>query len=157
MMRLCGSQGCFSAPDNRRVGITEKVWDTQTENWQLTTDHWFLWDGLTIAEERSGTNGATVEKRFFPQGVEIVFGANPGTYTYHTDHLGSIREVVDVQGSLTARFDYSPWGELETVSGSFDLDFGFTGHLIRKCSFPASSRRAAFGLISAAWNKKQPK
>jgi len=29
--------------------------------------------------------------------------------------------------------------------------------LIGKCSFPASSRRAAFGLISAAWNKKQPK
>jgi len=29
--------------------------------------------------------------------------------------------------------------------------------LCSKCSFPASSRRAAFGLISAAWNKKQPK
>jgi len=116
----------------RRVGITEKTWDTQTDNWQLTTDHRYLWDGLTIAEERSGTAGATVEKRFFPQGVEIVAGTEAGTYTYRTDHLGSIREVVDDQGGLAARYDYSPWGEMETVSGSFDLDFGYTGHFVHQ-------------------------
>jgi RHS repeat-associated protein len=40
--------------------------------------------------------------------------------------------VVDDQGNLTARFDYSPWGELETVSGNFDLNFGFTGHFIHQ-------------------------
>ena len=117
---------------SRRVGITEKEWDTNTSSFILQNSSFYLWDGLTIAEQRSGSNGATVEKRFFPQGVEIVTGANPGIYTYRTDHLGSIREVVDDQGDLTARFDYSPWGELETVSGSFDLDFGFTGHFIHQ-------------------------
>ena len=49
---------------------------------------------------------------------------------YRTDHLGSIREVVDSTGTLTARYDYDAWGVLETVSGSFHLDFGYTGHFI---------------------------
>ena len=117
---------------SRRVGITESAWNATTEDWQLTTDYRYLWDDLTIAEQRSGVSGETVEKRFFPQGVEIVTGPESATYTYRTDHLGSIREVVDASGNLAARFDYSPWGEIETVSGSFDLDFGFTGHFIHQ-------------------------
>ena len=41
---------------------------------------------------------------------------------YRTDHLGSIREVIDSTGTLTARYDYDAWGVLEPVSGSEDLD-----------------------------------
>jgi len=117
---------------SRRVGITEKEWDSQTSSFIIQNSSFHLWDGLTIAEERSGANGATVEKRFYPQGVEVVAGPDAGTYTYRTDHLGSIREVVDDQGNLTARYDYSPWGEMESVSGSFDLNFGYTGHFIHQ-------------------------
>lgn len=117
---------------SRRIGITEKVWDSNTSSFIPHTSSFYLWDGLTIAEQRSGTAGETVEKRFFPQGVEIGTGSESGTYTYRTDHLGSIREVVDASGNLTARFGYSPWGDLETVSGSFVLDFGFTGHFIHQ-------------------------
>ena len=98
-------------------------------------------DGLTFAEERTGTDGATVAKRFFPQGVEITTGPDAGLYTYRTDHLGSIREVVDSTGTLTARYDYDAWGILEPVSGPFDLDFGYTGHFIHH---PSSLHLAPF-------------
>jgi len=107
---------------SRRVRITEK---DATET--ITSDKSFVWDDLAIAEERA-TDGTTVNKRFYPQGVELVTGTGSDTYTYRTDHLGSIREVVDSTGALAARYDYSAWGEADIVSGTFDLDFRYTGH-----------------------------
>ncbi len=107
---------------SRRVRILEK-----DASQAITSDKCFVWDGLEIAEERAA-DGQTVLKRFFPQGVEILTGPTAGTYTYRTDQLGSIREVVDSSGALTARYDYTAWGELQPVSGTFDLDFGYTGH-----------------------------
>lgn len=107
---------------SRRVRITEK---DAIET--ITSDKRFVWDDLTIAEERA-TNGTAVNKRFYPQGVELVTGPDAGTYTYRTDHLGSIREVVDSIGSLAGRYDYAAWGEPDIVSGAFDLDFRYTGH-----------------------------
>ncbi|MFP4353116.1 MAG: RHS repeat domain-containing protein, partial [Puniceicoccaceae bacterium] len=92
----------------------------------------------------------------FPQGVEVVTGSEAGTFTYRTDHLGSIREVVDDQGNLTARFDYSPWGEMEAVSGSFELDFGFTGHFIHQ---PTGLYLAPFRAYDAGlgrWMSREP-
>ncbi|MBC2604096.1 RHS repeat-associated core domain-containing protein [Puniceicoccus vermicola] len=141
---------------SRRVGITEKEWDSQTENWELVTENLYLWDGLAVAEERSGIDGATVEKRFYPQGVEIVTGTEAGTYTYRTDHLGSIREIVDDQGNLAARFDYSPWGEMESVSGSFDLDFGYTGHFIHQPSGLSLAPFRAYDAGLGRWLSRDP-
>ena len=74
--------------------------------------------------------GTTILKRYYPKGEQRIGDADAGLYTYRTDHLGSIREVVDSTGTLTARYDYDAWGVLETVSGSFNLDFGYTGHFI---------------------------
>ena len=66
--------------------------------------------------------GTTILKRYYPKGEQRIGDADAGLYTYRTDHLGSIREVVDSTGTLTARYDYDAWGVLEPVSGSEDLD-----------------------------------
>lgn len=113
---------------SRRVRIVEKD-ATST----ITSDKRHLWDDLQIAEERA-SDGTTVEKRFYNQGVELLTGSNAGNYTYRLDHLGSIREVVDETGALTARFDYSAWGAPEQISGIFDLDFRYTGHYYHQAS-----------------------
>ncbi|MEX1115129.1 MAG: RHS repeat-associated core domain-containing protein [Akkermansiaceae bacterium] len=113
---------------SRRVCIIEK-----DETDAITSDKRHLWDALQIAEERA-SNGSTVEKRFYGHGVELVTGPQAGNYSYRTDHLGSIREVIDGAGNLTARYDYSAWGESELVSGAFDLDFCYTGHFYHLAS-----------------------
>ena len=49
------------------------------------------------------------------------------------DHNASqidLQAIIMHTGTLTARYDYDAWGVLEPVSGSFDLDFGYTGHFI---------------------------
>ena len=116
---------------SRRVRIIEK------ESGTLTSDKRFLWDGVTIAEERDGT-GATVAKRYFSQGVQISSSLQnsntPLSLFYTRDHLGSIREITDNTGVLRARYDYDPYGRRTKVSGDLDADFGFTGHYFHAAS-----------------------
>src|SRR4029077_14260873 len=84
----------------------------------------FLWWGTEICEQRDSA-GSTVTKQFFPQGVRD----SSTNYFYNRDHLGSIREVVANDGStIAARYDYDPYGRRTKVSGSYDADFGYTGH-----------------------------
>jgi RHS repeat-associated protein len=121
----------------------------------ITTDKRHLWDDLTIAEERA-SDGTNINKRFYPQGVELVTGPCIGTYTYRTDHLGSIREVVNSTGALVARYDYSAWGEWELISGTFDLDFRYTGHYYHQ---PSGLHLAPFRAYDAGlgrWINRDP-
>jgi hypothetical protein len=64
---------------SRRVGIVEK-----DATGTVTSTKQFVWDGMSIAEERNAGN--TVTKRFYGQGEKI--GA--ASYYYAKDHLGSI-------------------------------------------------------------------
>src|SRR5690606_17155841 len=72
----------------RRVSIIE--WDNSTTP-EEESKKYFLWDGLSIAEERDGGTPATVAAQYFAQG-EIRDGVK---YYYGRDHLGSVRDVVD--------------------------------------------------------------
>ena len=106
----------------RRVQIIEKdATDTVTDHRR------FIWDGMTIIEERDGVTNAVV-KRFFDHGIEIVTGPDAGDYFTTFDHLGSIREVVDASETVITRYDYDPYGNVEKVFGSVESDFLFTGH-----------------------------
>ncbi len=135
---------------SRRVRIIEKNAAST-----VTSDKRHLWDDLQVAEERP-TDGSAVNKRFYTHGVELVTGPDAGDYTYRADHLGSIREVVDDSGILTARFDYSAWGEVKLVSGSFDLDFRFTGHYIHQPSNLHLAPFRAYDSELTKWINRDP-
>ena len=78
-------------------------------------------------EERDGITPTTVTSRYFAQ-REIRSGTK---YIYGRDHLGSVREVVDVSATtdtVVARYDYDPYGRREVVSQTVAFDWGFTGH-----------------------------
>ncbi|MBI1754598.1 MAG: Ig-like domain-containing protein [Acidobacteria bacterium] len=108
----------------RRVQILEKDPDA-TQTLQTTSDKKYLWVGTTIAEERSGDDGGTVQKRFFAQG----FMDSDGTILLYTrDHLGSVRELVDMQQNVRARYEYDPYGNVTKISGDRDSVFLYTGH-----------------------------
>jgi RHS repeat-associated protein len=107
----------------RRIQIVEK------QNGTNISTRKYLWCGDAICEELDA-NGASVTKRFFEQG-EQVLGTN---YYFARDYLGSIREVSDSTGALRARFEYDPYGRRTKLWGSFDGDFGFTGYYIHLVS-----------------------
>ena len=91
----------------------------------------YLWCGTEICEQRDSA-GSSVTKQFFPQGVRD----SSTNYFYNRDHLGSIREVVANDGStIAARYDYDPYGRRSKISGSYDADFGYTGHFTLKPSW----------------------
>jgi RHS repeat-associated protein len=111
----------------------------------------FLWDGMTMAEQRDLTGG-TVTKRFFGQGEQI-----SGTNYYFTrDHLGSVREMVNSSGVIQARYDYDPYGRQTTVSGTMSADFGFAGMFVH---WPSGLNLTLFRAYSAdlgRWLNRDP-
>jgi len=55
-------------------------------------------------------------------------GTSLGRSFYTRDHLGSIRELVDMSQTVRARYDYDPFGRVTKVSGDRDSVFLYTGH-----------------------------
>ena len=96
--------------------------------------HCYLYDGIYLVERRTGTDPdeATADRRYFANGEQRWDGTAWQSYYYCRDHLGSVREVLTSEGTLVARYDYSPYGERITryeASGFSACDLGFTGHI----------------------------
>ena len=83
---------------------------------------WIWGSGPQPIEERNASG--TVTKRFYGSLGEQIGGTN---YYFTTDHLGSVREMVDSSGATQARYAYDPYGRRTLVSGTDLADFGFTG------------------------------
>jgi RHS repeat-associated protein len=129
----------------RRVRIVEK------QSGSTVSDKRFVWCGTELCEERDSTGG-TVNRRFFGQGEQIS-GTN---YFFTRDHLGSVREIVDSSGTVGARFDYDPYGRRTKVSGSFESDFGFTGHYCHAVSELYLTLFRAYDADTARWLNRDP-
>jgi RHS repeat-associated protein len=103
----------------RRVGIRQLVDGAEV------SDRRFIWCDNQLCEER--TPSGAVSKRFFAQGMKLEMGSTTGTYYYTRDHLGSIRELTDINGNIRARYSYDPFGRRTRLSGDVETDFGFAG------------------------------
>jgi len=111
----------------------------------------FLWDGRALAEQRDNT-GSNVTKRFFGQGEQIA-----GTSYYFTrDHLGSVREMTDIAGTIHARYDYDPYGRRTKISGDLDADFAFTGFYYHSVSGLYLAMYREYSADSGRWLSKDP-
>ncbi len=105
---------------HRRVKIVEVVGAT------TVSDKTLMWDGLTITAQRENQTG---ELRVFHGNGETRFGATTLNLYYTRDHLGSIRDLVDASnGTVRARYGYTPYGIRTKLGGDLDADFGYTGH-----------------------------
>jgi RHS repeat-associated protein len=100
---------------NRCVKIVEKI------DGLVNSTRKFVWCGTEKCEFRNANDGVTV--RVYSQG-QYSGGA---AYSYTRDHLGSIREMVDGNGNVVARYDYDAYGQSTTVIGTTKPDFNFTG------------------------------
>ena len=109
-----------------------------------------IWEGLTLIESRT----AGEVRKYYGNGEERMPNpATPGDAAsslrlyYTTDHLGSIREMVDETGAVRASYDYKPYGERNKLGGDLDSDFGYTGHYTHDAS----------GLVAAPYRIYDPR
>jgi len=111
----------------RRVTLTTNIGGN-------VSNEYYLWDGNEIVQKRlSGNDSANIAAKYFGEGFQALSGGNvTGNYFYTKDHLGSIREVVDGNGTLEGRFDYGPWGETTYMDYSggnvAEPQFGYGGY-----------------------------
>lgn len=99
-----------------RSRVVEKV------NGAVVSEVHSVWCGFDLCETRSPSD--TILSRYFSGGV----AASAGEILFSHDHLQSVRELTAEDGSVLARFDYTPFGQQSIVTGSLETDRGFTGH-----------------------------
>ncbi len=114
----------------------------------------FVWCGNQVCEERDASNNVT--KRYHAEGEKRIGGADAGNYYYSRDHLGSIREVTNSSGTLTAQYDYDPYGQSVVVSGTMTIDFGFTGHYFHAPSGLNLTLYRAYESALGRWISRDP-
>jgi RHS repeat-associated protein len=145
---------------DRRVRVVEK------ESSSVTSDKRYVFNGLTLLEERASDN-STVLRRFYGSGHVDV--ADSGKrYAYTTDHLGSIREVMLLDGTsgnpttatLAARYDYDLWGKRSVLDGGSAAEtlvlHGYTGHVYHSWSGLWLAPYRAYSSGMGRWISRDP-
>jgi RHS repeat-associated protein len=84
------------------------------------------------------------------------FGQTTGNTQYYfgTDHLGSLRDVTDVNGNLVTEYDYDLWGNSTRIQGTQDFNLSFTGHWVIKDLVLAPFR--AYNPYLGRWISRDP-
>ena len=82
------------------------------------------------------------------------FGATPDYYVQ--DKLGSVRELVTAAGTPAVLYDYDPYGNPVTLSGSGSPDVGYAGYFHHAASGLDFAVFRAFDSIHGRWLNRDP-
>jgi RHS repeat-associated protein len=137
---------------SRRVGIIEK-----DASRVVTSEKRYLWaEGAQPAEERAA-DGRTVVKQYHAQGEFLPGATAPLNKVFYTkDHLGSVRELVDGNGTLQTRYDYDLWGERTKLTGTMESEVGYTGHHHHGKSGLVLTWYRAYDPVTGRWLGRDP-
>lgn len=138
-------------------GLGRRTRIVETENGFIVSDRRYLWCGANLCEERDAT-GAIVFKRFSNHGLRVENGGDlpAGNYFFTRDHLGSIREMTDSNGSIRAQYEYSPFGIRQRLAGDLEAGFGFTGHHLHTPSSLHLTLYRAYDAGFGRWISRDP-
>jgi RHS repeat-associated protein len=89
------------------------------------SDRRFVSPEGVIREER--TANGQIAKRFYDGGFSLEGGPTAGQYFYARDHLGSVRGLTDIDGTVRADYIYDPWGACTKVGGDLEADHRYAG------------------------------
>lgn len=101
----------------------------------VTSHYYNLYEGKDLLCRYTGGTAAThIDRQYLSQGEQRKNGAAWDSYYYTRDHLGSIREVMNSDGTLAARYDYDPYGRRlpQYEESGYACDLGFTGHITQQ-------------------------
>jgi RHS repeat-associated protein len=134
------ANGNMTAGDGRTLAWSnENRLTSVTQGGQTTT---FAYDanGMRVLKTASGVTtryfGALAEQvgsslvQYYYAGPILVAKKEAGgsKYWYHADRLGSIRLITNASGAEVRDYNYRPFGQIESTSGSLANERGFTGH-----------------------------
>jgi RHS repeat-associated protein len=123
----------------------------------VTSEKRYLWaEGAQPAEERAA-DGRTVLKQYHAQGEFLPGAVAPLNKVFYTkDHLGSVRELVDGNGTLQTCYDYDLWGGRTKLSGTVESEVGYTGHHHHGKSGLVLTWYRAFDPVTGRWLSRDP-
>ena len=145
---------------DRRVRVVEK------DSGSVTSDKRYVFNGLSLLEERASDN-STVLRRFY-DGGHVDIADSGKRYAYTKDHLGSIREVIlldstsgdPTTATLAARYDYDLWGKRTVLDGGTAAEtlmmHGYTGHVYHKWSGLWLAPYRAYCSAMGRWISRDP-
>ncbi len=118
------------------------------------TETRYLWCGAAICQQRSGSD--TVEKRFYGEGEYVHSGTKK--YLTLTDHLGSVRDVIDITGTptLVGSFDYRPYGEAARSWGTVTTGYTYAGLFAQTDTGLLLSTTRAYDPANGKWLNIDP-
>jgi RHS repeat-associated protein len=139
---------------DQRTGIIEKAFDGA--NWATTAHDTFVWADGELVQKRDAT-GSIIRRRYLRDGFIDVDTAGVGRgYIVTRDHLGSAREVVEVDtGVVVARYDYDAFGT-PTRQGSVHEDRLFSGHYYHASSGLHLAWARAYDSTNGRWLSRDP-
>ena len=133
----------------RRVRLVEK------QNGSIVSTQSYLWDGLSICEQRDA-DGGNVRQRYFGSHYVDLTAGSPQSYLQTTDHLGSIRETTDTAGNVIQRVSYDFWGNPSFATGAATSPFAFTGHFRHAGSGLHLAPYRAYAAATGRWISRDP-
>jgi RHS repeat-associated protein len=111
----------------------------------------FTWCRTSICQKRDGAD--TTLTRYFPEGQHNTEVGQRWVMT--TDQLSSIRDVLDASsGTVIGSMDYSPYGQLKSVSGNALPDFLYAGLFLDSNSGLYLSESRPFDPASGRWLRR---
>jgi RHS repeat-associated protein len=97
--------------------------------WNVSKETHYVYDGMLVVQERDGSNNPTVS---YTRGKDLSGGrqgaggiggllayssTSTGDHYYHSDALGNVTAMVNVNGALSASYEYDPYGNLLGAAG----------------------------------------
>lgn len=91
----------------------------------------YHWDAQSRLVRESDQNGATLARYVWDDDDDLVAIEKAGAMYYpHVNDRGDILAVTDVQGNRVATYDYGPWGELVSQTGTFNQPWRYAGYYL---------------------------
>jgi RHS repeat-associated protein len=118
---------------------------------------WLYQSQLAIAAEVDASGAVTKTFEYASHGnVPDWMYANGMPYRIVTDHLGSVRLVVDVNGTVAQRIDYDAYGRVLTNTSPGFQPFGYAGGLLDDATGLTRFGARDYDAEAGRWLAKDP-
>ncbi|PZM81157.1 MAG: hypothetical protein DKT66_18200 [Candidatus Melainabacteria bacterium] len=115
-----------------------------------TSLYQFIWNTDKASEQRDASGA--ILKKFFRLGEMHASTA----YFYCTDHLGSVRQVIDAAGNVQAELQYDAFGRVSSNLGNVSPTFQFASYFAHVRSSLNLTLRRAYSPNLGAWLSRDP-
>ena len=140
-------------------GAGRRIGRTIDDGTNVETRRYLLGEGNRLVAEYN-ESGNLVSQFVYATGRHVPDLMLQGSNIYRivTDHLGSVRLVVNVaNGSVAQRIDYDTWGNGTVMAGAtFDQPFGFAGGIGDRDTGLVHFGAREYDLATGRWLQKDP-